>query len=415
MSQRSYKEQKTHSTALIPHSFYRGVMPDYYPEITRHWHQEFELFLILEGECCFLCENRSFIAKEGDIILIQPNVMHAVSQYHGKRVMFDILAFHPRLLTGGIGDRMYVDLFSEIISCQKRIQAPITVKNPYYSELRASAETIFISSTRDSAYHDMIIKSELMRMFILLIDSGEIIENTLYQSTEDEILAPVIDFIQLHFEDEITIKQLAQIAHFSESYFMNYFRKNMGMSAMKYVEQVRIEHVCELLRNTNDNIMQIASQCGFNNITNFNRHFQKSVGMTPTAYRKASNDSTKRSKNTNITKTSIYDMKFKDAYSDLIRKAEHKNKTKFEVDTIICWLTGYTQSQLEYQLQRDIRYGQFFNEAPQINPNAHKIKGVIFGMSVETIEEPLMQQIRWLDKLIDELARGKSVNELLKF
>ena len=103
----------------------------------------------------------------------------------------------------------------------------------------------------------------------------------------------------------------------------------------------------------------------------------------------------------------VYKMNFASVYPLLVQKAERKKRTQAEVDEIICWLTGYTPEQLAQQLDKEVDYQTFFQEAPQINPNAKLIKGVICGYRVEDIEHPLMQQIRYLDKLIDELAKGK--------
>jgi len=110
----------------------------------------------------------------------------------------------------------------------------------------------------------------------------------------------------------------------------------------------------------------------------------------------------------------IYKMAFSKVYPLLVQKAERKGRTKSEVDTVICWLTGYDDSGLQKQIDRNVDYETFFNEAPQINPNAVKIKGVICGHRVEEIKEPLMQKIRWLDKLIDELAKGKPMEKILR-
>lgn len=98
----------------------------------------------------------------------------------------------------------------------------------------------------------------------------------------------------------------------------------------------------------------------------------------------------------------IFKMAFSRIYPLLVQKAERKGRTKAEVDTVICWLTGYDEVGLKEQIDKNVDYEAFFNQAPQINPNASKIKGVICGYRVEEIEDPLMQKIRWLDKLVDE-------------
>lgn len=107
-------------------------------------------------------------------------------------------------------------------------------------------------------------------------------------------------------------------------------------------------------------------------------------------------------------------MSFASVYPHYIAKAEKKGRTKEELDTIIRWLTGYTQEQLQQQIDTKTSFETFFAEAPQLNPNVSKITGVICGYRVEEIEEPLMQKIRYLDKLVDELAKGKAMEKILR-
>ncbi|MED3642121.1 DUF2200 domain-containing protein [Caldifermentibacillus hisashii] len=115
-----------------------------------------------------------------------------------------------------------------------------------------------------------------------------------------------------------------------------------------------------------------------------------------------------------MTKHKIYTMSVAKVYPHYISKAEKKGCTKSEVDKIICWLTGYSQEQLEEQLEKQTDFETFFAEAPQLNPARTLIKGVICGVRVEEIEEPTMREIRYLDKLIDELAKGKSMEKILR-
>lgn len=113
-------------------------------------------------------------------------------------------------------------------------------------------------------------------------------------------------------------------------------------------------------------------------------------------------------------RTSIFNMTLNKIYPMLVQKAERKNRTQAEVNQIICWLTGYTQSELETQLAKDITYQTFFEEAPQINLNCHLITGVVCGVRVENIEDPFTQKYRWLDKLVDELTKGKAMEKILR-
>ena len=107
-------------------------------------------------------------------------------------------------------------------------------------------------------------------------------------------------------------------------------------------------------------------------------------------------------------------MSFASVYPHYVAKAEKKNRTKAEVDEIIRWLTGYSRDELEAQLKKETDFETFFAEAPGLNPARKLIKGVVCGVRVEDIEEPTMQEIRYLDKLIDELARGKAMEKILR-
>ena len=109
----------------------------------------------------------------------------------------------------------------------------------------------------------------------------------------------------------------------------------------------------------------------------------------------------------------VYAMSFVKIYPLLTTKAEKKGRTLNEVNEVICWLTGYSTEEIEKALNSPVTYGDFFQNAPLPNPNRKSIKGVVCGVRVETIEEPLMQEIRYLDKLIDELAKGKSMDKIL--
>ena len=110
----------------------------------------------------------------------------------------------------------------------------------------------------------------------------------------------------------------------------------------------------------------------------------------------------------------IFTTEFSKVYPLYVQKAEHKNRTKREVDQIICWLTGYSQVGLGKQIEAQNDLETFFAQAPAIHPNSSQIKGVVCGVRVEEVEDPLMQKIRYLDKLIDELAKGKAMEKILR-
>lgn len=110
----------------------------------------------------------------------------------------------------------------------------------------------------------------------------------------------------------------------------------------------------------------------------------------------------------------VYAMSFAGVYPHYVAKVESKGRTKDELHEVIRWLTGYTQKGLEKVIENKTNFRDFFEKAPKLNPNASLIKGVVCGVRVETIEDPLMQKLRWLDKLVDELAKGKKMEKILR-
>jgi hypothetical protein len=110
----------------------------------------------------------------------------------------------------------------------------------------------------------------------------------------------------------------------------------------------------------------------------------------------------------------VFAIKFAKVYPMYVQKAERKNRTKKEVDQIICWLTGYNPAQLKRQIEQENDLATFFAQAPAFHPKSSLIKGVVCGVRLENIEDPLMKKIRYLDKLIDELAKGKAMDKILR-
>ena len=115
-----------------------------------------------------------------------------------------------------------------------------------------------------------------------------------------------------------------------------------------------------------------------------------------------------------MTNDKVFNMSFSRVYDLLIAKVEKKGRTRDELDQVTCWLTGYNKEELKELLIKDITYGEFFLNAPELNPNRKLITGKICGIRVEEIEDSLMQEIRYLDKLVDELAKGKAMEKILR-
>ncbi len=183
-------------------------------------------------------------------------------------------------------DRSIATFIRPIINGNLEITPHITSNKPYYNEIKKCTESIFNCVKTNSAQYDLLLKSELLRLLWILSSNGEITKSAFAVCADDDCLNPAVQYIAEHYKEDITIDKLSEISHLSKSYFMNRFKQYFGIGAMEYIIQLRIKFACEALQNTNKAITQISSECGFNNLSNFNRQFKKTVGCTPMEYRK---------------------------------------------------------------------------------------------------------------------------------
>lgn len=288
MKHPSSREQRRHSSTLVPYSYYPSLLPDYFTSVPLHWHEEFELNYILQGEGDFICGDERFSVQDGDIILLQPDMLHAVYTHQKKRLAYDTIVFHARMLGFSNHDRCTIEYIQPIVNGSCLVSPHITPRHPDYGQLRPVVEAIFSCAKGDYPHPDLLLKSELMRLFWLL-ETGDSLHR--YQPSchnRSDSLRPILEYMNDHFTEELTVEQLALRANLSKSYFMNCFKQTAGVSAMEYIIQLRISAACRMLLSPDITVAEAAFSCGFNNLSNFNRHFKRIVGCTPVKYKKSS-------------------------------------------------------------------------------------------------------------------------------
>lgn len=283
MHQKGSRENRIHSSEIKPYSYYQCVIPDHFNCVPMHWHNEFEINFIREGSAEFICGEEKFTSAAGDIIITQPNVMHSIYPCANTRQVYDTLVFSHEIFGGSDSDRYICECIKPLLNGGMRVQMHITPEHHYYMELEQIMDHIFSCAKGDTPQLDMLMRSELIRLFWLLETEAEM-ETDLCDT--GEIIRPALEYIAAHYREVITIRQLATVVHLSESYFMNQFQKHVGFSAVEYISHFRINQVCKALISTRKNVLEIAFDCGFRNLSNFNRQFRKIAGCSPTEYRK---------------------------------------------------------------------------------------------------------------------------------
>lgn len=286
MFDRRSKENRRHSSKLIPYSYYKSNIPEYFANVPLHWHSEFEINYILEGGGEFICGDNRFISESGDIVIIPPNLLHAVYPIEGTVHIYDTIVFNQEMLGSLDNDRSAAECIRPIINGSFSVNCRITRSHQYYDELKTTVENIISCAKGNTAQLDMLLKSELLRLFWLLENSGDIYPKNETDFDRSDLIRPAVEYISENYKENITVAQLADTVHLSRSYFMHCFKQIAGIGAIEYIMQLRIKAVRELLLNTDKTVADIAFECGFRNLSNFNRQFRNITGCTPGEYRK---------------------------------------------------------------------------------------------------------------------------------
>lgn len=282
---RETEEKRQHSTTLRPYSFYECRIPEYFMNVPMHWHNEFEINCILRGKGEFICGDDKFTAGEGNLLILPPNMPHAAYPGQSGELIYYALVFNPTMLGAGSNDRCTTECIRPLINGSLKISPLILPGTKNYDEIKVTIDRIFSCAHGNLPQLDLLLKSELMRLFWLLEDDETIICRKDTGISYSEIIRPALEYMMNNFQENITIDQLAALAHLSKSYFMSCFKKAVGIGAIEHLTQLRINAACDALSSTGKNISDIAFGCGYSNLSNFNRQFKKIVGCSPKEYR----------------------------------------------------------------------------------------------------------------------------------
>ncbi|MCM1523381.1 MAG: helix-turn-helix domain-containing protein [Ruminococcus sp.] len=284
----AYEEKKKHSSQLVPFSYYKCRIPGFFADVPLHWHGEFEINHIISGCGEFICGGKKLIASDGDLIVIPPNMLHAIYRRGGSELIYDTVVFSAEMLGISENDRSAAECVKPLANGGAEINVRISKEHFYYGALITAAENIFSCAKGNSPRLDMLMKSELLRFFWLLDEAGDVSRNTGGAADKTELIRSAIEYMNENFTEKITVAQLADISHMSKSYFMRIFKDASGVGAIEYLSRIRIKKVCGILADTDKTAAEAAFECGFGNLSNFNRQFRNTVGCTPKEYRKLS-------------------------------------------------------------------------------------------------------------------------------
>ena len=292
-----FKERAEHGDVLMPIRRYRCIVPNTYQDLSLHWHEEAEIGWIQEGEIDYDINFESFRVRKGDLLLIAPHILHAAHAVPGKRMVSESLVFHLDMLGYQTPDACTIRCISPLQNGKYRFVPVVHSGQPGYGELIACMEELLgcIQPREDAVpkaeepAEELYRKELLFRLFRLLYRYGYVVKNESGREdfAAEEKMKQVLTFIRSHYAEALTVGQLAGLCHFSETYFMSFFKRFAGMTCVEYINHYRLSQAARTLVQTDRPVTEAALENGFRNISYFNRQFRRQYGTTPREYRKA--------------------------------------------------------------------------------------------------------------------------------
>ncbi|MFC3931571.1 helix-turn-helix domain-containing protein [Streptococcus dentapri] len=287
VSREPYKDEDNSNKHLLPYNFYHTEIKDGRPDTLFHWHPELEVTYIYQGSAKFHIDYDYFDSQAGDIILIRPNGMHSIHPIGKQEQISDTFQFHLEMVGYSILDQVSLRYLQPL---QNSIFKFITVIKPDmegYQEIKTCLIQIFDLVKKEDRHFELLLKAKLNEFLYLLFRY----HYTVRKITDDayrknEKIRQLIDYINQHYDEILTIESLADYIGYSKTHFMAVFKKHTGTSCIEFIIQVRLSKACEELTNTSKSILEIATEVGFNNLSNFNRQFKRYYQLTPSQYRK---------------------------------------------------------------------------------------------------------------------------------
>lgn len=284
-------EAVQHGSAMFPLEYYHCVFPLGISNLPVHWHEEFEITLVQKGTCIYQINLHPYKISQGDILILPPGMLHGTGEQPETEFITDSFVFCLDMLESQRTDSCTTEFFAPLTSGMLRFPVYLPAEDSMARLLGEPFEKIRQTFLQKPLGYELEIKSELLHLFFLLYSQVPYQRSSQEYREITEKLKLVLQFIQDHYQQGITVKELAELCHFSEYHFMRFFKRHMNMTSIEYLNQYRLEMASRQLAETNLSVTSIALESGFNNISYFNRVFKRKFGVTPMEYRSYSKSS----------------------------------------------------------------------------------------------------------------------------
>ncbi len=283
------RENARHGTADFPAGFYDIHVPRDYQDMPYHWHEEMEFTLVREGRVRYSVALTTLEAKRGDLLLIPPDTLHSAHQIDDQTAHTDSVVFHLNLAGLGAGDACSERFIRPLQEGRLLLPPVVHPDEPFYEALLSCFQRLWACRDQDTPFRELLFRMEALKLVLVLWEKvgvpGESLPRRVSHPYEEK-LKLALAYIQEHYAEPITVKQLADLCGFSQVHFMNVFRQAIGATCIQYLIEYRLALAAAELQESDRPVTQIALNSGFQNISYFNRSFKSHYHVTPTLYRR---------------------------------------------------------------------------------------------------------------------------------
>lgn len=283
------KENALHGTKGFPVGFYCTETPLHFQNMLVHWHEEMEFSMVRSGVLRYDIDQVRYEVKEGDILLIAPDTLHSAHRLPERTARTDSVVFHLNMAGLDTADDCTRRYVQPLRDGRLRLLPVLHPEDAFYPQISACFEKMWQCRDGEQPYRELQFKAQAYTLLPLLwqLSAGKVMEPPAraFRLYEDK-LKLALAYMQEHYAESITVKQLADLCGFSQVHFMNIFKAAIGSTCIEYLIEYRLARAALDLQETDHSVMQIALDSGFQNISYFNRAFKHQYAMTPTAFRK---------------------------------------------------------------------------------------------------------------------------------
>lgn len=279
-----YHEIKEHGGREFPFNIYPCSIPLDFKQVQVHWHEELEVISIKKGCGVVTVDMSPYQVKRGEAVVVFPGQLHGISQSGQEAMEYENIIFRPSMLMTPDEDACTMDFIRPL--SQGQIRKPIHIKDGL-ADYRQLMDCIsrMDDLCRDKAYgYQLGVKGALFQ-FLCLLAPGCFAANRDRPRKSREKMKLILEYIESHYGERITVEEGAALCYYSTSHFMKYFKQYMGMPFSRYLNEFRLERAGAFLRSTSMPVTDVAQRCGFDNISYFNRMFKRKFHQTPGKYR----------------------------------------------------------------------------------------------------------------------------------